>query len=146
MIITYFPSHCNTPGEPFTEIKYLGNAGAVILVAAHLLAVQNMTWYLQFTDSWTPTFQHCLKGRAPSGRSECGREGGKVRGWKNEPALLNNEGSENEWEKREKSWFKYLISLAFAFEEETKALEHLLSWTNSDQRWTACDCHFCHLP
>lgn len=56
-----------------------------------------------------------------------GREGGKVRGWKNEPALLNNEGSENEWEKREKSWFKYLISVAFAFEEETKALEHLLS-------------------
>lgn len=50
-----------------------------------------------------------------------------MRGWKNEPALLNNEGSENEWEKREKSWFKYLISLAFAFEEETKALEHLLS-------------------
>lgn len=50
-----------------------------------------------------------------------------MRGWKNEPALLNNEGSENEWEKREKSWFKYLISVAFAFEEETKALEHLLS-------------------
>jgi len=28
--------------------------------------------------------------------------------------------------KKRESWFKYLISIAFAFEEETKALEHLL--------------------
>lgn len=55
---------------------------------------------------------------------EGGREG---EGVENEPALLNNEGTENEWGKREKSWFKYLISVAFAFEKETKALEHLLS-------------------
>lgn len=55
------------------------------------------------------------------------REGGKVRGWKNESALLNNEENEKEWEKREKNWFKYLFSIAFAFEEETKGLEHLLS-------------------
>lgn len=63
-----------------------------------------------------------------------GKERKEVRGWKNESALLNNEESEKEWEKREKNWFKYLISIAFAFEVETKGLEHLLSWTNSDQR------------
>lgn len=149
MIITYFPCPHNSPGEHFAEFKCpggTGNAGAGVFVSAHLRAVQNMTWYLQLTGSWTLTFQHLLKGGAPRRRNECGREGGKVRGWKNEPALLNNEQRENEWEKREKSWFKYLISVAFAFEEETKAGEHLLSWTNSDQSQTACACHFCHFP
>lgn len=39
-------SHSNTPGEPFTEFKCpggTGNAGTVILVAAHVVTVQNMT-------------------------------------------------------------------------------------------------------
>lgn len=26
MIISYFPSQCNTPGEPFTEFKHWGGA------------------------------------------------------------------------------------------------------------------------
>lgn len=73
-------------------------------------------------------------------------EGGNVSAWKNEPALLNNEGRENEWGKTEKSWFKYLISVAFAFEEETKALEHLLSWTNSNPTSATYNCLFHHSP
>lgn len=63
-----------------------------------------MTWYLQFTGSWTLTFQHCWKGGAPSRRDECGREVGKEgEGVENESALLNNEENEKEWEKREKT-------------------------------------------
>lgn len=83
MIITYFPSHCNTHGELLTEFECwgvcTGNGGAVILMTAHLLAVQNMTEVYRLRNT---NFSALLEGRAQSRRNECGKEGGKVRGWK----------------------------------------------------------------